>query len=60
MDMKEALINALRQKASPNSTISQAGNMADYQRHVIESQQNGQQPMTFQQFQQQAQQGVQK
>ena len=37
---------------TPDSTMSQAGNMDSYRQHVIQAQIQGQQPMTFEQFQQ--------
>lgn len=52
---RAALVDALKRvvgMSSPNSAVSQAGNMDAYRQHVIEAQTNGQTPMTFEQFQQ--------
>ena len=46
-----ALLAKLQSLASPNSTLSQAGNMDAYQKHVMESQMQGVAPMTFEEFQ---------
>lgn len=53
---KNLMMARLLQVVSPNSTMSQAGNMDAYQRYVQQAQIQGQQPMPFEQFQQMQQQ----
>ena len=57
----QSLLAKLQSIVSPKSTMSQAGNMDAYQKHVIQAQISGQKPMTFEEFQrlQQGQQPLQ-
>ena len=51
-DQKQNMLAMLLQKfISPNSTTGKLASQDAYQKHVIDAQTNGQQPMTFEQFQ---------
>lgn len=51
MDIAKKLAALLR--ADPQSTVGQLSDADAYRRYVIEAQQNGQQPVSFQEYQQQ-------